>query len=113
MPNPDPATGEVRRFSDVLAEFCGGVFDDQLTDELTKATQSAMTLDKPAVVSIKVKVKPEGGGFVLSMLSTVSEPSPDPAARFYFQDPSTGLPTRRDPQQPAIPGLEHLEDDPA
>jgi len=102
----DPRTGEVLEsdatFTSWLAAHGNGIIDDELTSSMQRGIAAARAIDKTAVLSVKVKIKPEGGGVILSVSHDLMEPQQDPVGKFYFAG-DDGMPSRRDPNQPRLP----------
>lgn len=107
MPQPDPDTGELERttFAAFLSGHRNGVLDDELAAGLREVIEAVRYFDKSGSLTLKIAVDATGEGVTISHDLTVRPPKAPPVGSFYFAG-DDGMPSRRDPNQPQIPGTE-------
>jgi hypothetical protein len=99
----------VRPALDTLRELRDGRFLDELSTELNDLTRQVRQTDKPGKVTITLNVKPvenDASRVIVSDLIAVTPPKVKKATLFYTTAESNL--SRRDPNQPDIPGLEDV-----
>lgn len=103
----DAATVPRQMFSEFLAQHHRGALDDQLTVALSDLAERVVMEEKSGSLTLKFTLSEEGGGVVLSHEVKVVEPKVRSSA-FYNLHPNGDL-SRRDPNQPQIPGTTDKE----
>lgn len=95
------------KFSQFIADFGGGALDDELTAALAEVAESAQLLDLAGSLDLKLKLsipKKTTGGLIVDASVTAKPPKQSRAAFFFVAE--DGALSRRDPNQPQIPGTE-------
>jgi hypothetical protein len=98
--NTDPSG----QFSDWLAEHRSGSLDDELTAALVELAEKVVLEGKAGTLTLKLSLSEKGGGVIVAHEVKVTAPRVKTEA-FYFLTPDGGL-SRRDPNQPLLPGME-------
>ena len=110
--NPD--TGEVienpaiRPFRDVLAELAEGATESELGEAMWDLVQRVQDTGKAGTLQLTIKVQPNGRGQI-EVLDEVKLRLPEfsrPTTAFYTD--KSGNVSRRNPNQPEIPGVAHF-----
>lgn len=96
-------------FQKWLAEYPKGLLGFQLSEGLAKIIEATQLYDKSSAMSLKISVSP-GTGFEGQLNVTadvsVSPAKPKPPTATFFPTAAGGL-SRRDPNQPQLPGTEN------
>lgn len=87
----------------ILAELRGGQVLNQLTDAIHAASIASHELHKPATVTLRITIKPEGTKGVSDAFAVLAEvdaklPEPEPPANLFYFDEDEGLADRRKKQ---------------
>lgn len=83
----------------VLADFRG--LPGELSDSLARLAQLTRDRGGPSALTIKLTLKPEGDGVVVTPSVQVKEPEPSRHTPFFFVAPDGSL-VRDDPNQPRL-----------
>lgn len=103
----------MNKFSDWLRTYRAGVIDDLLTASLNEVAPAVGLHQKKGSVTLKLEITSTAGGVVVVPVVKHETPQPPMAGEFhYVTDPvSHGFAlSRRDPNQPALPGMNTMED---
>lgn len=110
----NPATGEtvlnppVRPFHEVLREVGEGHLNSELSDQLYDLLHKVQATGKPGALSLTLNVKLAGAGRVeITPAVKTKLPEFDRPKTSFFID-KQGNASRRDPNQPEIPGITHI-----
>ena len=104
----DKSTGEIIdriTFSSWLAGFNGGALDDELSAALDEVAEAVLLQGKAGSLTLTLAMKDDGGGLVVTADVNGKPPRSKRSAFFYRDGRRRGL-TRKDPQQPQMPGME-------
>ncbi len=97
---------ERQKFSDWLRDYNGGALDDKLSAALAEVAGDVVLLEKPGTVALTLKIAENAGGVVVEHDVKATHPKSKNGQFFYVT--TDGELSRRDPNQPSIPGTEHL-----
>jgi hypothetical protein len=116
--NIDKQTGEILvppppqppriSFANWLKTFNSGALDDELSAELDLVAEAVMLQGKVGTVTLKLSMKDDGGGLIVTA-DVNGKPPRSLRSAFFFRDPARGGLSRRDPQQPQLGGMEDTE----
>jgi hypothetical protein len=110
-PDVDASTGEKMTpimFSDWLKRFQSGSLDDKLSAAIDDVATAVMLMDKAGSLTLKLDMSQDGGALIVTADVNPKPPRPKQSAVFYH-DPKRGGLSRRDPNQPQLPGWEDDE----
>lgn len=109
MPEPTTITDPAPRptFAEWLAGYGAGVLDDRLTAALAEVAEQVVLVDKSGTVTLKLTLTAKAGGVIVSPKVTFTPPESKEGGQFFYVLP-TGALSRRDPNQPTLPNMEHL-----
>lgn len=101
MTDPDPKTIEVPADSlaGFIASFQAGAIHDEGTAKLRDAVSAALSLNKPAAISLQVNITPTGGGRMVIATPTITAKIPQPKSSSVFYADDIGGLHRNDPFQ--------------
>ena len=117
MPTINPATGEIvddvvpRPFHETLTELAGGDTDHELAFALRRLVDAVQDTGKGGRLTLTLEVAFDGAGRIV-IKDSVTEKLPEhtrPTTSFFVD--KHGDPSRRDPNQPEIPGVTQLRKD--
>lgn len=96
----------VRPALDTLRDLRQGRFLDELSNELNDLTRQVRQTDKAGKLTITLDIKPVENDASRVIVSDVIKATPPKVkqATLFFTTPDSNL-SRRDPQQPDLPGL--------
>lgn len=91
------------KFSEWIEEYADGALDDDLSAALEEVAQQVVLMGKAGALSLTLKLSTKGDGVLVTADVNAKPPKHD-RQLFYFA--RNGELTRRDPNQPQIPGTE-------
>lgn len=105
-PLPQPA-----KFSKLVEAFARGALDDEATAALAEVADAVNVTGKAGTLTVKFKVSvPKNAhGEVFLDVEVDAKPPKTGRSAVYFVQPGGAL-SRRDPNQPQLPGTEDQED---
>ena len=92
------------KFSEWLEEYGGGVLDDKLSAALQEVAEAVVLLDKAGKVTLTLALSARGGGVIVSPAVKSTVPEGKEGGQFFYVGADGSL-SRRDPNQPALPGM--------
>lgn len=92
------------QFSTWLRDYKGGAVDDQLTAAMSDVACAVQLLEKKGSVTLKLTLSEQGGGVVVVPEVKHDVPQPATSGQFFYVADDGSL-SRRDPNQPALPGM--------
>ena len=110
----NPKTGEVidnpiiRPFKDVLIELGEGSTHSELSDAFWELLQRVQDTGKAGTLTLQIAISPNGAGRI-DVKDEVKLKLPEfnrPSSSFFIDN--SGNASRRDPNQPEIPGVTHI-----
>uniref|UniRef100_A0AAU8B0N4 Uncharacterized protein n=1 Tax=Dulem virus 32 TaxID=3145750 RepID=A0AAU8B0N4_9CAUD len=99
---------DVRPFREILAELGEGSTEQELSEAMWDLLQRVQDTGKQGTVTLAITVAPNGAGRI-EVKDEVKLKLPEyarPATAFYLD--KQGNATRRNPDQPEIPGVTHI-----
>lgn len=90
-----------RKFSDFVAEHARGVTDDEATEALRQLVGQVHTLGKPGKVTLELTVSAHDDVVTITPKVKVTLPPVPVVGKIYYVG-DDGLPTKRNPDQPAL-----------
>lgn len=95
----------MQEFSQLLADYQGGLLDSQLGRELEKVVAAVNKQGKKGSISLSLEIKPAGNGKVDLVANYVAKPPVDNTVKgLMWVDKNNNL-VPRDPDQPDLPGI--------
>lgn len=94
------------QFSEWVAGFGDGALDDELTAALQELADAVVLAEKAGTLTLKLTLSEKAGGVIVAAQTATAPPKSKREAFYYVAE--TGL-SRRDPNQPQLPGTEEQE----
>lgn len=95
------------KFSEWIESYGDGALDDDLTLALQEVAEQVVLHGRGGALTLKLKLVTKGDGVVVSADVVAAPPKTDRAIFYFARD---GELTRRDPNQPQIPGTEETKE---
>ncbi len=97
-----------QKFSDFLSTHLRGRTDDEMTAALREQAEKVLLTKKSGTITLKLTLKEESDGLLVQHQISVVEPKVPAKSALYYLHPGGEI-SRRDPNQPQIPGTSDKE----